>query len=94
MATRDIVKIQNVVTKFPLSSERMSRTSQVFLRNSLNDQALEISLQAIKFNPDSLNSWITLAMNPKASIEQRQLAKDNLIRLDPRSSEWRKIVIK
>ena len=72
----------------------MSRTSQIFLRNTLNDQALEISLNAVKLNPDHLNSWITLVSNPNASVQQRQWAKDNLIRLDPRSSEWRKIVIK
>jgi len=94
MASHDIRKVQQAVNAFPLSSERLSRSSQVFLQNSLFPEALEISIKAVKFNPDSLNSWITLLTNPKATPSQRKLAQENLIRLDPRSSEWRKFVIK
>ena len=94
MAKKDIEKIQKIINSYPMSSERLSRTSQIFLRNSLNSEALDISLTAVKFNPDNLNSWITLISNPNASREQRILAKKNLVRLDPRSTEWKKIVIK
>jgi O-antigen ligase len=94
MDNRNVEKIIKVVESSPLSSERMSRASQVFLRNALYDQALEISLTAVDFNPNHLNSWITLLSNPKASKAQRELAKENLIRIDPRSSQWKKIEIK
>ena len=94
MAKKDIEKIQKIINSYPMSSERLSRTSQIFLRSSLNSEALDISLNAVKFNPNHLNSWITLVYNPIASKEQRLLAKENLIRLDPRSIEWKKIVVK
>ena len=94
MASQNVQKIEKAINSFPLSSERLSRTSQVFLRNSLYDDALKISEKAVEFNPDSLNSWITLATNPKASKELQIEAKANLIRLDPRSEEWKKITIK
>lgn len=94
MEKRNVPAIIKIVNSHPLSSERMSRTAQVFLRNSLNNEALQISLKAVEFNPDHLNSWITLAYNPAASLEQRKLAKSNLMRIDPRSPEWRELEIK
>ena len=94
MANKDVKKIQKVIKSYPMSSERLSRTSQIFLRNTLNTEALDISLIAVKFNPNHSNSWITLVYNPTASREQRLLAKENLMRLDPRSTEWKKIVVK
>jgi O-antigen ligase len=94
MDKRNVEAIIKVVESNPLSSERMSKASQVFLRNALYDQALDISLKAVAFNPNHLNSWITLFYNPKASTEQREWAKENLIRIDPRSSEWKKLEIK
>ena len=94
MDKRNVESIVKVVESSPLNSERMSKAAQIFLRNALYDQALEISLKAVDYNPNHLNSWITLVYNPKASKAQRELAKENLIRIDPRSSQWKKIEIK
>ena len=94
MQSKNVERVVKAIDSFPASSERMSRASQVLLRSSLNDYALSISQKAIEFNPNHLNSWITLAYNPSASKEDRLKAKQNLMRLDPLSDEWAKLEIK
>jgi O-antigen ligase len=94
MQSQNVEKVLKSVDSFPKSSERMSRSAQVLLRNGLNDNALTISRRAVNFNPDHINSWITLAFNPAAPIDERIQAKRNLIRLDPLNNEWKTLEIK
>ena len=94
LAMKNVAKVQKVVLSWPYSSERLSRVAQLWLKNSLNDQALVVTKKAVEFNPDNLNSWITMLSNPQASKADLLLAKSNLIRLDPRTPEWKKIVTK
>ena len=45
----------------------------------------------VEFNPDNIDAWRTLHSLKNATAEDRKLAKENMIRLDPLNDEWKKL---
>ena len=80
---------QTLETTFmnPTTSMKLDTAVDVFRANGLNDLARKYALQAVKFNPDSFNSWRNLYVIPTSSIEEKKLALANLKRLDPLNNQ-------
>jgi len=71
----------------PVSSFRYASASQLFETNKLYDQPYKYAKIAIKFNPDSFDAWNMLYYIQKSTQADRDLAKQNLVRLDPKNKE-------
>jgi hypothetical protein len=50
-------------------------------------QAHDIALRAIKFNPDSFDSWKILYLLPNSTQAEKDLALKNMKRLDPHNPD-------
>ena len=73
--------------KFPESVLRYSVLTRELLNSQLSQQALEVARSAVKFNPNSPNLWALILINSSASIEERQKAKREILKLDPLNKE-------
>ena len=62
------------------------------LENSkLFDQAREYALKAVEFNPNSFDSWLALYSIQKSTTAEKELAIQNLKRLDPLNPDVTKL---
>ena len=67
----------------PQGSFRYASASQLFEANKLYDQAYKYAKIGTEFNPDFFDAWKMLYYIQKSTPEDRELAKKNLLRLDP-----------
>jgi O-antigen ligase len=77
--------------QWPQDEIRYSRGVYLFLTNSLEDQALTSTLEGIEIFSRSTALWSYLYQNPLASPAQKNLARKNLIKLDPLNPEFSKL---
>ena len=73
--------------KFPESSSRYVVISRALLDSGLPGPALNVARSAVEFNPNSANLWALLLINPAATIEEREKAKNEILKLDPLNKE-------
>lgn len=67
----------------PQGSFRYASATQLFESNKLYDQAYKYAKIGVKFNPDYFDAWKMLYYIQKSTPADRDLAKKNLMRLDP-----------
>jgi hypothetical protein len=67
----------------PQGSFRYASAAQLFESNKLYDQAYKYAKIGVEFNPDSFDAWKMLYYIQKSTPEERELAKKNLLRIDP-----------
>jgi hypothetical protein len=67
----------------PQGSFRYASATQLFESNKLYDQAYKYAKIGVKFNPDFFDAWKMLYYIQKSTPEERELAKKNLLRIDP-----------
>ena len=67
----------------PQGSFRYASATQLFESNKLYDQAYKYAKLGTEFNPDYFDAWKLLYYIQKSTPEDRELAKKNLLRLDP-----------
>lgn len=67
----------------PQNSFRYANAAQLFESNKLYDQAYKYAKIGVEFNPDFFDAWKMLYYIQKSSAEERELAKKNLLRIDP-----------
>jgi hypothetical protein len=67
----------------PQGSFRYASAAQLFESNKLYDQAYKYAKIGVEFNPDSFDAWKMLYYIQKSTPEDRELAKKNLVRIDP-----------
>ncbi len=67
----------------PQGSFRYASATQLFESNKLYDQAYKYAKIGVEFNPDFFDAWKMLYYIQKSTPEDRELAKKNLMRLDP-----------
>ncbi|CAN2171381.1 RfaL Lipid A core - O-antigen ligase and related enzymes [Candidatus Nanopelagicaceae bacterium] len=67
----------------PSDSQRYAQALQIFAGSNLMDQAHNIALAAVEFNPDNYQSWRNLYFLSNATAEEKARALKNLKRLDP-----------
>ncbi len=67
----------------PQGSFRYASATQLFESNKLYDQAYKYAKIGVEFNPDFFDAWKLLYYIQKSTPEDRELAKKNLLRIDP-----------
>jgi O-antigen ligase len=80
---KDAILAVKAAKTFPESIVRYNRLGVDLYESRLYDLSLEIGRSAVKFNPNAYQTWILILVNPSASILERTIAKENLIRIDP-----------
>ncbi len=67
----------------PLNSIKMDTMVSTFGQNGLDELAYKYGKQAVEFNPNSFNAWQNFLQLSKISNEEKNIAIENLLRLDP-----------
>jgi hypothetical protein len=67
----------------PQGSFRYANATQLFESNMLYDQAYKYAKIGVEFNPEFFDAWKMLYYIQKSTSEERELAKKNLLRIDP-----------
>ena len=75
----------------PLDSYKIANAANIFEGNKLYDVALTYAKKAVTFNPDSFDSWRIFYLLTNATPEEKKIAKENMIRLDPLNEELKKL---
>lgn len=80
--------------KYPESVVRYNLLGADLYQSGLYELSLEIGRSAVKFNPNSYQTWILILVNPEATISEREIAKQALVRIDPLNKVIRDYPIK
>lgn len=72
---------------YPESSVRYTRVGIALYSSNLLNESLVVAKSAVKFNPNSVQGWILILINQSASIEDRRLAREKVLKLDPYNKE-------
>lgn len=75
----------------PTNAKFLVEASGLFANSNLPDVAHKYAVEATKFDSDYFDAWRILYSLPNTSLEEKALAKRNLIRLDPLNEEWKKL---
>lgn len=81
--SKDALLAVKAAKTYPESVIVYSRLGIALYESGLYDLSLEIARSAVKFNPNSYQTWILILVNPNAAIEERRKAKEELIKIDP-----------
>jgi O-antigen ligase len=76
---------------FPESVGKYNRVGIQFLQSGLFDQALIVGRAATNFNPRAISSWLLILANENAPLQERILAKNKILELDPYNATVRSI---
>jgi len=75
--------IQQAAYIWPIDSSRMIQVAMTLNDNKLEDQGLEVALDATNNFPDKYSVWATLDLMKRATPEQKAQALAQMKRLDP-----------
>jgi O-antigen ligase len=67
----------------PANSQRYAQAVQLFANSNLLEQAHQIAIDAVKYNPDDYQSWRNLYFLQNSTENEKETAVQNLQRLDP-----------
>jgi len=76
-------------TSFPESVVKYSQASRALLDSGLPDPALSLARSAVAFNDKSAALWALILINPVAPLEERKVARDVILELDPLNTDLR-----
>jgi hypothetical protein len=79
----------NSAILYPESVLRYSRLAQELFDSKLYEESLYLAKKSVAFNPNAGSGWVMILINPKATKEDKLLAKLEIIRLDPLNEEVR-----
>jgi hypothetical protein len=71
----------------PTDSARYTQAVQLFASSNLMDQARQIALKAVEFNPDYFDAWAQLYSLSNSTDAEKAQALENMKRLDPRNPD-------
>jgi hypothetical protein len=71
----------------PSDSQRLAQAVQLLASSNLPEQAHEIAIKGITFNPEYFDAWRVLYFLPNATEEEKAQAFANMKRLDPRNPD-------
>lgn len=84
--SRDAVQLELTLKSGYLNPQNMQKffmTIDAFEQSNFTDLSHRYALEAVKFNPDSFDAWRLLSLLKKSSAEEKDLALQNMRRLDP-----------
>jgi hypothetical protein len=67
----------------PLNSNKLAQITQMLEQSKLYDQAHSYALKGTRFNPDYFEGWKFLYYSSNATEDEKELALNNMRRLDP-----------
>jgi hypothetical protein len=71
----------------PVNSQRYAQAVQLFAHSNLVDQAHEIALKGIEFNPEYFEAWRMLYFLPNSTEKEKAQALRKMKYLDPRNPD-------
>jgi O-antigen ligase len=71
----------------PSDSQRLAQAVQLFATSNLMEQARDIALRGIKFNPDYFDAWRIIYFLSNSTDAEKAQALENMKRLDPRNPD-------
>jgi len=83
MQSGDATLVMKASVSFPESTVRYSLIGRELLNSGLTQQSLELAKSGIKFNPNSAGLWALILVNSSAPLEDRLIAKQKILELDP-----------
>jgi|694.fasta_scaffold83804_3 hypothetical protein len=75
----------------PGSSNLYTSATQIFEQSNLPDIAYKYGKLNTEYNPNHFDAWRLLYALKNSSPEDRKLAKEKMIELDPLNDEWKKL---
>ncbi len=75
----------------PPNSYRLAQAVQLLERNNFHKEAVYYARKGVEFNPDYDDAWEMLYFAKEANSQEKNLAKENLIRLDPLNPKWKNL---
>jgi O-antigen ligase len=75
----------------PTDTNRLLNMVSIAENSQFPDLAYKYIKKAVEFNPDNFDTWRLLYSLKNSTPEDRKLAKENMIRLDPLNEEWTKL---
>jgi O-antigen ligase len=75
----------------PTSSYRLADAVQLLENSKLPQYAIKYARKGVKFNPDYFDAWRMLYYATESTLEEKTLAKNQMIRLDPLNPAWKKL---
>jgi O-antigen ligase len=75
----------------PSSSNLYMNASSIFEQNSLPALAYKYGKLNVEYNPQNFDAWRMLYALKNSTPEDRKLAKEKMIELDPLNDEWKKL---
>jgi O-antigen ligase len=75
----------------PSNTYALGSSVELLINSQLNDLAYKYAKAGIEFNPQAHDAWRMLYYTPTVSPEDKALAKNKLIELDPLNAEWKKL---
>jgi hypothetical protein len=88
--SKDAAQIEAALTPSlvnPASSSKYTISVDLFMRSNLLSPALKYAREAVKFNPDSFDSWRQLYFLDNSMPDEKTTALQNMKRLDPRNPD-------
>ena len=86
LESQDLVKVMAALEPGylnPSDSQRTDQAVRLLASSNLLDQAYEIAIKGITFNPDHFDAWSVLYFLSSATDADKALALENMKRLDP-----------
>ncbi|CAN2171248.1 RfaL Lipid A core - O-antigen ligase and related enzymes [Candidatus Nanopelagicaceae bacterium] len=71
----------------PSNSQRFAQGVQLFANSNLVNEARQVALAGIEFNPEYFDAWRVLYFLPNSTEEEKNEALANMKRLDPRNPD-------
>ncbi len=71
----------------PSDSQRLAQAVQLLASSNLPEQAHEIAIKGITFNPEYFDAWRVLYFLSNATEDEKAQALENMKRLDPRNPD-------
>lgn len=88
--SQDVAKVEAVLKPSymnPLSTSKIINVVGVFETNKFYDLAHKYALEAVKFNPNSYETWRTITLLSKSTEQEKSNALVQMKRLDPLNPE-------
>jgi O-antigen ligase len=78
-------------TLYPRSENIFNLVGVELLKSNLLPQSLEVAKRSTQWNPNAVSGWGLIVVNPTATNEERELARLQVLRLDPLNKEAREL---
>ncbi len=75
----------------PLNSFRLAQAVELLENSNLPDLAVQYARKGVDFNPNSFNAWQMLYLSTNSTPEEKDKARQEMVRLDPLNPSWKKL---